>query len=214
MEPRAGFRRSARSTIRWSGRAAPAEPTRARRTAERRGCRRQVPGAETLEFRDVEGVSADVAYLMAAGPGTASRIYKTEDGGATWTLQIQNTDPAGFYDCFAFWTATQGLTMADSVAGRFAGAPDAERRRPGRTSGTSCRRRCPAASSRSRRAGRASRPSARSGRGSAREARRRPGSWRRRTRARRGMPTRLRSPPRPREPPVFSASTSATPRTA
>ena len=52
-----------------------------------------VPGAETLEFRDVEGVSAEVAYLMAAGTGTDSRIYKTEDGGATWTLQIQNTDP-------------------------------------------------------------------------------------------------------------------------
>jgi photosystem II stability/assembly factor-like uncharacterized protein len=77
-----------------------------------------VPGAETLQFRDVEGVSAEVAYLMAAGTGTDSRIYKTEDGGATWTLQILNTDPAGFYDCFAFWTPTTGLTMADSVAGR------------------------------------------------------------------------------------------------
>ena len=47
-----------------------------------------------------------------------SRIYKTEDGGATWDLQIQNTDPLGFWDCFAFWNATEGLTMADSVAGR------------------------------------------------------------------------------------------------
>jgi photosystem II stability/assembly factor-like uncharacterized protein len=78
----------------------------------------QVPGAETLQFRDVEGVSAEVAYLLAAGVGTDSRIYKTEDGGATWTLQILNTDPLGFWDCFAFWNATQGLTMADSVAGR------------------------------------------------------------------------------------------------
>ena len=77
-----------------------------------------VPGAETLEFRDVEGVSADVAYLLAAGPGDESRIYKTEDGGATWTLQISNPDPAGFWDCFAFWNATQGLTMADSVGDR------------------------------------------------------------------------------------------------
>ncbi len=84
-----------------------------------------VPGAETLEFRDVEGVSADVAYLLAAGPGDASRIYKTEDGGATWDLQIQNTDPLGFWDCFAFWNATEGLTMADSVAGRIPGAPHA-----------------------------------------------------------------------------------------
>ena len=78
-----------------------------------------VPGAETLQFRDVEGVSASVAYLLASGAGTDSRIYKTEDGGATWTLQLQNPDPAGFWDCFSFWSPTRGLTMADSVNGRF-----------------------------------------------------------------------------------------------
>jgi photosystem II stability/assembly factor-like uncharacterized protein len=78
-----------------------------------------VPGAETLEFRDVEGVSDQVAYLLASGVGTDSRIYKTEDGGATWALQAQNTDPNGFWDCFAFWTPTKGLTMADSSNGRF-----------------------------------------------------------------------------------------------
>ena len=87
----------------------------------------QVPGAETLEFRDVEGVSAEVAYLMAAGTGTDSRIYKTEDGGATWALQIQNTDPAGFYDCFAFWTPTYGPHDGRFRGRPFAGAPDAER---------------------------------------------------------------------------------------
>jgi photosystem II stability/assembly factor-like uncharacterized protein len=78
-----------------------------------------VPGAEDLEFRDVEGVSADVAYLMAAGPGDLSRIYKTEDGGATWTLQAQNPDETGFWDCFAFWNSTQGVTMTDPVNDRF-----------------------------------------------------------------------------------------------
>lgn len=79
----------------------------------------QVPGAEALQFRDVEGVSADVAYLLAAGVGSDSRIYKTEDGGETWTLQIQNPDPAGFWDCFAFWSPRKGLTFADSVNDRF-----------------------------------------------------------------------------------------------
>lgn len=38
-----------------------------------------VPGAETLQFRDVQG-SAKVAYILSAGVGTDSRIYKTEDG--------------------------------------------------------------------------------------------------------------------------------------
>src|SRR4051812_41734281 len=32
-----------------------------------------VPGADELQFRDVEGASADVAYLLASGTGTASR---------------------------------------------------------------------------------------------------------------------------------------------
>jgi len=77
-----------------------------------------VPGAETLQFRDVEGVSERVAYLLSAGVGLDSRIYKTIDGGASWELQFQNQDPSGFYDCFAFFTSRRGLTMGDSVTGR------------------------------------------------------------------------------------------------
>ena len=78
-----------------------------------------VPGADSLEFRDVEGVSAEVAYLLAAGPGDRSRIYKTEDAGRTWSLQFTNRDTSAFYDCFAFWDARRGFTMSDAVAGRF-----------------------------------------------------------------------------------------------
>jgi photosystem II stability/assembly factor-like uncharacterized protein len=79
----------------------------------------QVPGAETLEFRDVEGVSAKEAYLMSAGVGDASRIYKTTDGGQTWTLQFQNARPEAFYDCFDFWSPNRGLTFSDPVNLRF-----------------------------------------------------------------------------------------------
>ena len=78
-----------------------------------------VAGAETLQFRDVQGVSERVAYLLSAGTGTDSRIYKTEDGGASWTLQFENQDPNAFYDCFAFWTPTRGVTTSDAVNGRF-----------------------------------------------------------------------------------------------
>lgn len=78
-----------------------------------------VPGAEALQFRDVEGVNERVAYLMAAGSGEASRIYKTEDGGQSWTLQFQNEDPDAFYDCFAFWSPSRGITFSDAVNGRF-----------------------------------------------------------------------------------------------
>jgi photosystem II stability/assembly factor-like uncharacterized protein len=79
-----------------------------------------VPGAETLQFRDVEGVSARVAYLQSIGTNpTDFRIYKTVDGGATWTLQFQNQDPAAFYDCFAFWTPKRGISHSDAVDGVF-----------------------------------------------------------------------------------------------
>lgn len=78
-----------------------------------------VPGGETLQLRDIEGVSARVAYVLSSGVGTDSRIYKTEDGGVTWALQFQNQDPAGFYDCFSFWTPNHGITMGDSINGRF-----------------------------------------------------------------------------------------------
>lgn len=78
-----------------------------------------VSGAENLQFRDVQGVSDKIAYLLSSGTGTDSRIYKTEDGGITWTLQFENQNPNAFYDCFAFWTPKRGLTMSDSVNGRF-----------------------------------------------------------------------------------------------
>ena len=79
-----------------------------------------VPGAETLQFRDVQGVSAKVAYLSSIGNNpTDFRIYKTEDGGATWTMQFQNQNPAAFYDCFSFWTPKKGIAHSDSVNGVF-----------------------------------------------------------------------------------------------
>ncbi len=78
-----------------------------------------VPGARSLEFRDVQAFSANRAYLLAAGPGPASRIYKTEDGGAHWELQFKNGNPKAFYDCFSFWKPWRGITMSDAVDGRF-----------------------------------------------------------------------------------------------
>jgi photosystem II stability/assembly factor-like uncharacterized protein len=78
-----------------------------------------VPGADSLEFRDVEGVSERVAYLLAAGPGDRSRIYRTDDGGRSWSQQFVNRDTSAFYDCFAFWDERSGFTMSDAVNGRF-----------------------------------------------------------------------------------------------
>ena len=79
-----------------------------------------VPGAEELQFRDVEAVSDKIAYLLSVGSKPSDfRIYKTTDGGASWTMQFQNQDAKAFYDCFAFWTPTHGIAVSDSVDGRF-----------------------------------------------------------------------------------------------
>lgn len=78
-----------------------------------------VPGADSLQFRDVYAVDAHTAYLMSAGPGDQSRIYKTEDGGASWTLQYTNSEASGFFDCMDFWDATTGVAFSDAVAGEF-----------------------------------------------------------------------------------------------
>ncbi|MFW6089799.1 MAG: WD40/YVTN/BNR-like repeat-containing protein, partial [Gemmatimonadota bacterium] len=76
-----------------------------------------VPGADTLQFRDVHAHSADLAWLLSAGPGELSRIYHTDDGGASWTLQWTNEEPEGFYDCLDFWDAERGAVYGDAVAG-------------------------------------------------------------------------------------------------
>jgi photosystem II stability/assembly factor-like uncharacterized protein len=80
----------------------------------------QVHNAKWLQFRDVQGVSDKVAYLQSIGNNPSDfRIYKTEDGGDTWTMQFQNDVVGAFYDCFAFWSPTRGISHSDSVNGVF-----------------------------------------------------------------------------------------------
>jgi photosystem II stability/assembly factor-like uncharacterized protein len=78
-----------------------------------------VPGADTLDFRDVDAISDRVAYVLSIGPGETSRIYKTTDGGSGWTLQFANKDPKVFLDAMAFWDEGRGIAFSDSVDGQF-----------------------------------------------------------------------------------------------
>ena len=73
---------------------------------------RPVAGAETLDFRDIDALNERVAYALSIGSGSASRIYKTSDGGEHWTLQFQNRDPKVFLDAMAFADETQGSPTA------------------------------------------------------------------------------------------------------
>ena len=78
-----------------------------------------VPGADSLQFRDVHGVDANTAYLLSIGSGDQSRIYKTEDGGQQWDMQFVNPEPEGFFDCIGFWDSRHGMAFSDSFDGSF-----------------------------------------------------------------------------------------------
>ncbi|MGW2027228.1 WD40/YVTN/BNR-like repeat-containing protein [Streptomyces decoyicus] len=77
------------------------------------------PGAGELEFRDIEALDARRAVVLAIGEGEASRVFRTDDAGATWTESFRNTDPRAFYDCLTFFDRRHGIALSDPVDGKY-----------------------------------------------------------------------------------------------
>ena len=78
-----------------------------------------VPGAEKLDFRDIEAFDANTAYILSIGNGESSQIYKTTDGGATWKLKFTNKNEKAFFDAIACWDKKNCIAMSDPVDGTF-----------------------------------------------------------------------------------------------
>ncbi|MEP6921998.1 MAG: oxidoreductase [bacterium] len=74
---------------------------------------------DDLDFRDIDAVDEQTAYVLSIGNGATSRIYKTTDAGATWIEQFRNTESKGFLDAMSFWDATHGIAMGDSIDRQF-----------------------------------------------------------------------------------------------
>jgi photosystem II stability/assembly factor-like uncharacterized protein len=74
---------------------------------------------EALDFRDVDAINAQTAYVLSIGNGPASRIYKTADAGKTWDLQFKNEDAKAFLDAMTFWDTNHGIVFGDSVDKHF-----------------------------------------------------------------------------------------------
>jgi len=74
---------------------------------------------DKLDFRDIDAIDAQTAYVMSIGNGPASRIYKTTDGGMTWKVQFRNKDEKAFLDAMSFWDANHGIAFGDSVDKQF-----------------------------------------------------------------------------------------------
>ncbi|MGQ0646208.1 MAG: peptidylprolyl isomerase [Gemmatimonadaceae bacterium] len=73
-----------------------------------------VPGAARLDLRAIHGRSRSVAHVAA----TAGRIWRTTDGGRTWTLRYQATDTSVFLDAIDFWDDRNGVALGDPMDGR------------------------------------------------------------------------------------------------
>ncbi|MDP9167793.1 MAG: hypothetical protein M3O32_17300, partial [Actinomycetota bacterium] len=79
------------------------------------------PGADKLDFRGIQAFDAQTAIVMSSGKGDLSRLYKTTDACATWTLLFTNPDPEGFWDAIIIGNHfSEGLVIGDQVNERFA----------------------------------------------------------------------------------------------
>lgn len=78
-----------------------------------------VPGAEKLDFRDIEAFDTKTAYVLSIGNGADSRIYKTADGGKNWKEQFRNANEKAFFDAIACWDEKNCIAMSDPVDGHY-----------------------------------------------------------------------------------------------
>lgn len=76
----------------------------------------KVPGEEAGELRDIHAFDAEHAVFLACQP---ARIYRTRDGGRTFQLLYEATDPKAFLDGIAFFDENRGLAFGDSLGRRF-----------------------------------------------------------------------------------------------
>jgi len=77
------------------------------------------PDTAMLQLRDIEATSASHAVALSIGESEDSRVYVTDNGGATWAESFRNHEAAAFYDCMAFFNDKDGLALSDPVDGRF-----------------------------------------------------------------------------------------------
>jgi photosystem II stability/assembly factor-like uncharacterized protein len=75
-----------------------------------------IPGAGTLDLRAIAATSSATAHAISIGD--SSRVYRTTDGGRTWSLRWSATRKGTFLDAIRFWDARNGIAMSDPVDGK------------------------------------------------------------------------------------------------
>lgn len=74
-----------------------------------------IPGAATMDLRAIHARGPLVAHVAA----TAGRIWRTTDGGKSWSLRYQSADTTMFLDAVTFFDNDRGMALGDPMGGRF-----------------------------------------------------------------------------------------------
>jgi photosystem II stability/assembly factor-like uncharacterized protein len=77
---------------------------------------KQIKGYESLDFRDIEGLSESKAIMVSAG--TPAVILLTIDGGQSWKEVYRNESKDIFLDGMDFWDADRGIIYGDPIKGQ------------------------------------------------------------------------------------------------
>ena len=79
-----------------------------------------IPGARNLFLIGISARGADTAVVLGTGfDSSTARIYRTTDGGASWTQSWADDRPGIFLDGIAFWDDRRGIAFGDPVDGGF-----------------------------------------------------------------------------------------------
>ncbi len=79
-----------------------------------------VPAATNIAFFSIAPISQDTAYFVGDRlDAYDARIYKTTDGGKSWTLQYRNTKRGAILNAVALWDKDHGIAFSDPVDGSF-----------------------------------------------------------------------------------------------
>src|SRR6185369_4229828 len=76
-----------------------------------------IPSANKLDLRAIAATSTNVAHALSIAD--SGRIFRTTDGGRTWSQRFMSLRKGTFFDAIRFWDARHGIAVSDPVDGRF-----------------------------------------------------------------------------------------------
>ena len=72
-----------------------------------------INGYSFADFRDIEAIDENVAYVMASG--LPAVILKTTDGGKSWKELYRTIQSGVFFNSIEFWNEKEGIVLSDPI---------------------------------------------------------------------------------------------------